>query len=154
MPVIPASSIPLAKQYLFDQIKAAVADQSDLGVYMDEPPTDPPPESDVIMVGNIEQAFEPWQIVGSGGEGWLYEKYSIVIQVSVYRGGDDPVGVLTRATGLVFQVCQVVRTDPSLGRLVLQAYPASVSYESGWSDEGASGRVTEAELKIAIEGPQ
>lgn len=151
---IPASSIPAAKQYLFNQIAAALASSKDLRVYMDEPPTDPPPESDVIVVGNVEQTFEPWEMVGSGGAGWLYEKYSIQVLVSVYRGGDEPIIVLTQATNLVYQVCSVVRTDPSLGNNVLQAYPASVNYESGWSDEGASGRITEAEIKIAIEGPQ
>lgn len=152
--VIPDSSIPAAKQYLFDQLLALFPQESGIGVYMDEPPTDPPPQDDVVMVGDIEQAWEPWELVGSGGEGWLFEKYSIDVTVSVYRGGDVPREVLTQAASLVKQVCQVVRVDPSLGGNVLQAYPASANYKSGWSDEGASGRITEVEMKIAIEAPQ
>jgi len=152
--VIPDSSIPAAKLYLFDQLTATFQGQPGIGVYLDEPPTDPPPEDDVVMVGDIEQTWEPWELVGSGGEGWLFEKYAIDVTVSVYRGGDDPRGVLTQAAALVKQVAAVVRVDPSLGDNVLQAYPASANYKSGWSDEGASGRVTEVEMKIAIEAPQ
>lgn len=148
---IPASTIPLAKVYLFNQLTAALAGTQDLKVYMDLPPNDPPNEQDVIVVGDIEQNLEPWQLVGSGGEGWLYEKYSIQVLISVYRGGDVPQVVLTQAANLVYQVCDVVRLDPSLGGNVLQAFPASANYESGWSDEGASGRVTDVEMKIAIE---
>ena len=153
-PQIPVSTIPAAKLYIFQQLMAAVGGGPDTGVYMDEPPNDPPVEADVIVVGDVEQAMEPWQMVGSGGSGWMYEKYSIDILVSVFRGGDDPVEVLTRAAALVAQVCAVIRTDPSLGGIVLQAYPASAHYQSGWSTEGASGRFTEVEMRIAIEAPQ
>ena len=152
--VIPDSSVPAAKLYLFDQLTAAFQGVPGVGVYLDEPPTDPPPEDDVVMVGDIEQTWEPWELVGSGGEGWLFEKYSIDVTVSVYRGGDEPRDVLNQAAALVKQVAAVVRVDPSLGGNVLQAYPASANYKSGWSDEGASGRVTEVEMKIAIEAPQ
>jgi hypothetical protein len=149
---IPASSIPDAKCYLFDQLTAAMAG-TPVGVYMDLPPNDPPVEDDVIVVGDIEQVMEPWQLVGSGGAGWLYEKYSIQIEISVYRGGDDARAVLTQAAALVLQVCTVVRADPSLDGNVLQAYPAGAHYQSGWSDEGASGRVTDVDMRIAIEAP-
>lgn len=151
MPTIPTSTMPAAKTYLFNQLTAAFAGTANLLVSMDLPPNDPPVEQDVIVVGDIEQSFDPWQMVGSGGQGWLYDKYTIQIMISVYRGGDEAQAVLTQAAALVYQVCQVVRTDPSLGGLVVQAYPASANYESGWSEEGASGRVTDVEMKIAIE---
>lgn len=151
---IPASTIPAVKTYLYNQLTAALAGTADLAVFMDTPPNDPPVESDVIVVGDVELGFDPWQMVGSGGQGWLYEKYSVEILISVYRGGDHAQTVLTQATNLVYQVCDVVRLDPSLGGLVVQAYPASAHFESGWSEEGASGRVTDVEMKIAVEAGQ
>ena len=147
---IPASTVPAVKAYLFAQLDTAISGQN-VKVYYAEPGPGFP--DDVIWLGDTEQTYDPTQMVGSGGQGWLYEAYHQIVEVSVFRGGDTPQAVFERACQIVAQIEAVVRADPSLGGLVTTAYPAGSNYESDWSADHM-GRITEAQVRIQIQTAQ
>jgi hypothetical protein len=141
---IPASTIPTAKLYLFNQITALINDPAVLVCY-DEPGTNQP--DDIIMVGRAERQIEPLQMVGSGQAGWLDEIYTIQVDVEVFRGGDDARAAFERACVLADQVVYVVRNDPSLGGAVIVARPEIASYEPAW-EEKHLGRIVSVIIPI------
>lgn len=147
MAAIPASTAPTAKAYLFEQMQVSLAGP-DLQVFYSEPGPGYP--DDVVYLGDTEQQEVPTQMVGSGGAGWLFELYHQVVEVDVYRGGDDPQTVYERAAALVAQIEALVRADPSLGGRVITAMPAGTHYESGW-EESHMGRITHATMRITVE---
>lgn len=147
---IPASTAPAVRQFFFDQLTASLTPDmfykdSRLLVCYDTPGPDEP--DDVVSVGKVERQFSIASMVGGGGAGWLDEKYSLTITVDVFRGGDDPQYVYSRAATLMDAVVQLIRTDPSLGGLVLIARPDRHSAEVDWDDKGL-GRHCTAELTI------
>ncbi|AEW94597.1 MULTISPECIES: hypothetical protein [Streptomycetaceae] len=148
---IPASSIPAARAYLLAQIQAnTTADpaspSSELLVCLDEP--GPYQPDDIISIGDVHQTYSPEATVGSGGSHWLLETYTITITVDVYRGGDDPAGVFSRARSLADLVVAVVRSDPSLGGAVDRGRPGGVTHEVRWDDEHKGRHCV---IEIAIE---
>lgn len=141
---IPASTVPAAVSYLHSHITTAVNDDAVLVSYGPPSPNQP---DDMIVVQNIDREVIPYQMVGSGQAGWLDERYSIEVVVSVFRGGDYGQVVLERASALADIVVAVVRTDPSLGGAVVVAHPGTVRYEQSW-DQDHKGRVVDAILSI------
>jgi hypothetical protein len=140
---IPASSAPAARQWLFEQCSAAlVADPLDknarLGVYMDEPGTPDQPE-DIVDINDIQNKFDTNALVGGGGAGWLNESFTISVDVSVFRGGDDAQAVSARAYTLAAQIIALVRADPTMGNTVLIAKPSGATY-TGAPTEDHMGR--------------
>lgn len=144
---IPVSTVPAVRAYLFTQLDAALSGQ-DVKVYYDVPGPGFP--DDFIWLGTTEQTQEPARMVGSGGAGWIDETYHQLIEVSVFRGGDESQVVFERACALVAQVEAVIRADPSLGGLVVAAHPAGTTYESDW-EASHMGRITEAQMRIQIQ---
>jgi hypothetical protein len=147
MAQIPVSTVPAVKAYLLDLMQVALAGP-DLQVYYSEPGPGYP--DDVVYLGDTEQQQKPTQMVGSGGAGWLFESYHQVVEVDVYRGGDDPQAVFERAAALVAQIESLVRSDPSLGARVITAFPSETHYESGL-EESHMGRITHATMRISVE---
>lgn len=144
---IPVSTAPQVKAYLFTQLQTAITPVtgSSLLVCYDEPGPNEP--DDIVSVGDVTtRTTTPLAMVGSGGAGWLIEDYSIEVVVDCYRGGDDPQTVTERAWALIGQVETVVRNDPSLGGLAIEAKPGSCRSESMWDDahKGRRVRVTVA----------
>lgn len=142
---IPASSIPAARAWILAGVQAQLADQTDVLVCLDEPGPNLP--DDIVCVGEVEQTYGPLDIVGSGGRLWLTEEYSVTVTVSVFRGGDDAVGVFLRARQLADLVVAVVRSDPSLGGAVDRGRPGRASHSSNWTEDH-TGRLCEIELSI------
>lgn len=142
---IPASTVPAAKLYLHSHITTLINDTSVLVSY--DPPGPFQPD-DIVMVGAVDRQVGPYQMVGSGGAGWLDETYSIEVVVSVYRGGDDARTAFERACALADQVVFVVRTDPSLGGAVVVAHPEQSRYEPTFEDEH-KGRLVTVTIPIA-----
>lgn len=104
---------------------------------------------DVVVVGDVDVSFAPLQMVGSGGAGWLDEHYTVDVVVDVVRGADDAQGAFQRAATLAAAAIDIVRQDPSLGGLVIQAAPSRLTFESNWQEDG-KGRQTTAVLSIAV----
>jgi hypothetical protein len=138
---VTASTVPLAVGYLFDNIKAAVNDPAVLVSY--GPPT-PNHPNDMIVIEGVSREAVPFQMVGSGGAGWIDETYTIEVNCWVYRGG-GPSGQVPfeRASALADIVDSVVRSDPSLGGAVVVASPERRDYTQSWDDDHA-GRLVEA----------
>ncbi|MFC0438758.1 hypothetical protein [Kutzneria buriramensis] len=150
MPVIPPSSVKAVRPALFTQLQTTITG-TDLLVSLGKPGTYNP--SDIVWVGNAHRTTKPSHMVGSGGAGWLDESYQIQVTVEVFRGGDEELVVWNRTCDLVDAVEAAVRTDPSIGGLVLWSYPQQASYDSDWEPEG-KGRLAVAELLIHFEAIQ
>ena len=146
----PVSTIPAVKAYLVALITTAVNDTTVLICY-DDPGTNQP--DDIIAVRDVEQTLAPYELVGGGGAGWLYETYKVEIVVDVYRGGDFPQLVFERACALVAIVENAIRADPSLAGRVVTARPAGTHYASSWEDDG-KGRTCAAAMTIDVEARQ
>ncbi|MER6533015.1 hypothetical protein ABT215_04170 [Streptomyces sp900105755] len=142
---IPASSIPAARTWIYEGLKAQLADQAGTLVCLDEPGPYQPDE--IVMVGDVHQQYNPENVVGSGGPYWLREDYTITVIVDVFGGGDNPLAVFARARQLADLVVAIVRSDPSLGGAVDRGKPGLVQHTSGW-DEDHKGRQTVIEIGI------
>jgi len=86
--VIPTSSAPAARLWLFTQLSAQITpDPSNpdarLIVVYDEPGPDQP--EDIVSVGAVHRTVKAKRLVGGGGPGWLDESYTVEITVDVYR---------------------------------------------------------------------
>lgn len=127
---IPASTVPAVKAFLAAAIATQVADTT-VAVSNGEPP----PQNvalDTIFVGDVHRDLLPGAVVGSGGAGWLEERYTVFVTTQVYRGDADAVTADTRAYLLAFAVEAAVRNDPSLGGLVQEARPVSSVEYTEW----------------------
>lgn len=147
---IPKSTAPAARRYLFEQFTAQIAPDPDsprssLLVCYDVPGPDEP--DDIIAVGTVTRQINVNSMVGSGGAGWLDERYTIAVIIDVFRGGDDQAATFDRASTLMDQVCAIVRTDPTLGGAVLTARPVTSQTDGEWDSDNL-GRHTVVTLDI------
>lgn len=151
---IPASTAPAVMAYLVAQLKAAPEMPATLLgdpvlVSYGIPGTYNTPAA--IAVGTrIIGTNRMEQLVGSGGAGWLYENYQLEVMTEAFLGGDDPQSVEQAAFSLWQLVSDVVRDDPSLGGLVVVAYPARWESQSSW-DPNHKGRVCQITAEIDVE---
>lgn len=150
MTLIPPSSAPVARTWLYDQLTAQLtpdplSKSSSLLVCYDQPGTNQP--DDIVAIGKVTRNVSVNSFVGGGGAGWLEERYQVAVTVDVYRGGDDSQIAYSRATALVDAVIAVVRADPSLGGAVIQARPLSDITEVEW-DEQHLGRHATSVIEI------
>lgn len=105
----------------------------------------------IIAVGTkITQQAQPYQMVGSGGAGWLYERYRLEVLISTFQGGEDPQAVQEAGWTCWQAVAGVVRADPSLGGRVVQAFPASYEMTTEW-DPDHKGFVADMTCEIEVE---
>lgn len=135
---IPSSTSPAVRAYLFAQLTASLtADpnsaQSSLLVCYDEPGPNQP--DDIVSVGKVQRQIGVNSLVGGGGAGWLDERYTVEIEIDVYRGNDDPQYVYQRSCDLADAAIAVIRTDPTLGGNVLTARPHTSNHEVTWDDQ-------------------
>ena len=142
---IPTSTAPGVKAWLAASIGGwldvdPLAEDPAVLVSYDEPIAPNQPD-DVIIVGDIVQEQQPHAMVGSGGAGFLYETYTVEIEISIYHGGDLAQQIDTRLWHIHAQLAQAIRADPSLGGQVLVAYLGGMSTSTD-VDENETGRVT------------
>jgi hypothetical protein len=149
--VIPQSTAIAVRAYMYTNLTnvlpADEANGCNLAVVYDEP--GPYEADDIVSVGNVTLDYEPGSLVGSGGAGWLRERYTLTIIADVYRGGDNAQMTFARAQYLSDLICAVVRYDPSLDELVISATPKASIVESEW-DEEHKGRHSTATVEISI----
>lgn len=142
---IPSSSAPAVRQWLFDQMTAALTPDpnsptSMLLVCFDEPGPNQP--DDIVYVGKVTRHISVNSLVGGGGAGWLEERYSVDVDIDVYRGGDDPQTVYKRCSDLADAVVAIGRTDPSMGGNVLVGKPVTSDHDVTWDDAHTGRRGT------------
>jgi hypothetical protein len=152
MTTIPASTAPAARRWLFEQLLAQIQPdpddtQSSLLVCYDEPGTNQP--GDIVSVGGVTREITISAMVGSGGAGWLEERFTIAVVIDVYRGGPDAAQTsYDRGAALLDQVVAIVRTDPTLGGAVLVGRPTE-SQTEGLVLDDHTGRQSVVNLGIA-----
>jgi hypothetical protein len=148
---IPSSTAPAARRWLYEQLLAQIqADpddqQSSLLICYDEPGTNQP--GDIISVGGVTREINVNSMVGSGGAGWLDERYTIALIIDIYRGGPDAAATsFDRSCALLDQVIAIVRADPTLGGAVLVGKPVS-SQTEGLVLDDHTGRQSVVNLGI------
>jgi hypothetical protein len=155
---IPVSTVPLAMAGLFNLIQNQLIQDpysQQVLVYYGEPGMDL--TDDMIEVGTtVRRAVKPQTFIGDYSLYALEEHYTIECLVSTWSGDPDPLASLNRAYTLVGYVETAVRTDPSLGSEVLQAFPAGTSGgQPVWTggdneDEGPIGRLCEITVMVDV----
>lgn len=135
---IPSSTAPAARRYLFTQFTAQIAPdplspKSSLLVCYDQPGPNEP--DDIVAVGIVTRQIGVNSMVGSGGAGWLDERYTVAVTIDIFRGGDDAAATFDRASLLLDQACAIVRTDPTLGGAVSTARPTTSQIDGEWDAE-------------------
>jgi hypothetical protein len=138
--MVPSSSAPAVRTYLHDQLTVTLqpdpnSPRSSLLVCYDVPGPNQP--DDIVSVGKVHRRLAANSLVGSGGAGWLEERYTVEVIVDVYRGGDDAQATYLRASSLAESVIAVVRSDPTLGGAVVVAKPITDLTEVEWDDQHA-----------------
>ena len=116
-----------------------------------EPGPDQPEDIIIVGHGGIQQTTTKMTMVGSGGAHWLWETYRIGVQIEVFRGGDDPLTTRNRCKALADAVDTAVRTDPSLGGVVLTAFPSRHDFSSAEWEANGHGRIVSCHMEIECE---
>jgi hypothetical protein len=147
---IPQTTVPAVRQYLVTQLQSAVASVTPAAEVFDGE-ADHADHENWIEVGGVRRQVSPLGLVGSGGQFWRDEKYHVDIKISCYVGGraGAMAQVNTNAYALLALVETVVRQDPSLGGLVLQANPESSDSVPSW-DETGSGALCDITTSIEV----
>lgn len=150
---IPRSTVPAAKKYIVDLLSQNVTPNANpswqLLVSYDVPNTNQPAE--IVIVGGVERMTRPFQMIGSGAAGWIYEEYDLEVIIRVLHGGDDAQDSYERAWEIIGLVEASVRSDPSLGGLVDQAFPARTRDVTADWDQSGKGRLYVLQHFIHIE---
>lgn len=141
----PVSTAPTVRAYLL----AEIAELVDAAVLVSDGPPGPNQPDDIIVIGDVDNNIEIAAVVGDGGQGWLVERYDLIITVSCYRGGDDNNEVFARAAELAGLVVEVVRQDPSLAATVLLAVPERWTSDSSW-EASYKGRLVDIDVTIKV----
>lgn len=112
-----------------------------------------------ILVGRARVQNVIESFVGSGGQHWIDERYTIEVTCFAFRGGEDQASTFTDCVALVNAVQTAVRNDPSLGLAqgsapagmgyVIQAYPARLEWTTDWSENG-QGIVVECLVEVDV----
>ncbi len=134
---IPVPTVARAKAYLLNNLTAGQyaitpADMStavlvsygEAGVY--QPP-------DIVIIGRATRTASALAMVGDGGASSLEENYTIEVRCVSWRAGDTTAeAALERAWVMASAVETLVRSDMSLGGLVVEARPRQAADVSEW----------------------
>lgn len=150
---IPTSTVPQAISALLAQIQTQIdadPDGSQILLVEGEEGTDTP--GDIILVGTDVRRSVTWEtFIGSADLDALGEAYEIDSAVSCWSGDPNPALVRTRAWQLVGYIETAVRTDPSLGGLIVVAQPfATQGGNVVWSAGETMGRLCEITVTVRV----
>ena len=144
---IPPPTVPAVKAYLFAALKARPELALPVLVSYDEPGPHQP--DDIVAVCDVDDTATVMRMVGSGAAGWLDETMTVQVVCESYRGGDEAQAVFERAAVLAAVVCDVVRLDPQLGGIAIEAKPSRISYASQWEPDH-KGRLCRATVSVSV----
>lgn len=145
--VSPVSTVPVVKAALVAALLARTEMAAPTLVSYGEP--GPYLPDDIVAVMDTAQTFDVMAMVGSGAGKWLSETFVIEVQVDCFLGGDAAQAVEERALFLASVVVDVVRVDPSIGALVIEARPASMRTTGSWEDD-RKGRRAQVVLTFTV----
>lgn len=151
---IPVSTVPTARANLISAIttQANAAGYTEPGVEVYDSAPDHETENDIIAVCGVRRRVKPMALVGSGGQFWRQEEYSIEVTIDCFVPGSN--GAMeqanTRAYQLLALVETAVRQDPSLGGIAIQAAPADSESTPHWDDAHMGARcVIVAQIEVS-----
>lgn len=149
---IPKTTAIKAKGWIFDALVAQFATDQEMTVFWDQPDASIPTQNIVVVHRIINRTTQHYRMTGTGGAGSFLESYEIELAVDCYEGGDSGVtrDLETLAWDYACTVEAVVRSDPSLGGLVIQAFPATSNDDPEW-DQEHKGRLVHIALTVAVE---
>jgi hypothetical protein len=136
---VPVSTVPKFLSYLTSGLTANLTQvdaQTALGVAYIELAANYDPFDSVVIGDAHTRTAKREQMVGTGGAGWLFESYSVDLQIVSWQGGNNFQPVTDRAWRLLGLVEGFLRSDPSCGGLVIEAYPAASKSSAGYMDNG------------------
>lgn len=142
----PASSVPVVRQWLYQQCTTAAAGFTEptVEVYLSQ--EDHASTQDLIVIGGAHRRFEPNRLVGGGGVLWGDETYTVDVDIACYVAGPDAFNdtatqdsVDTRAYKILAAVETQIRLDPSAGGAVVVLHPAGSSSQHEWDEESNGG---------------
>jgi hypothetical protein len=155
---VSASTVPAAANYLLSSISALTnVDGAEILVKIGEQSPNAPP--DIILITSVRRTVIPHTLIGSYGDGALKETYTQVVECSTFSPYGDTedfstvsAAVNERVWQLVTYVESAVRTDPTFGATVINAYPGESTTEGViWTPEGLTGLLALVEVPIHIE---
>lgn len=135
---IPVSTVPAVRAAIAAGVTALINDPS--VVVSDGPPS--VTKDDMIVIDGVTREVRYSGFVGSGGAGWLEEIYHLKVVVQSFRGGDNFPTVIARAWALTSVVETFVRTDPSIGALLIVSHPEQSDESDLWEENNKGPIVT------------
>lgn len=156
----PVSTVPAVIVYLTQVFQAELS-------------TDPNPQNITLFVGNdpgladtpdlvaivdVQRNLEHFAMVGSGMDLAMYEKYSVMIRISSAQRGAteaEAAAALTQRVWELLAYCEyAVRQDPSLGGIVLTAWPGQAQGGMVQLAPDNNGWIAELATRVDIEADQ
>jgi hypothetical protein len=153
MSTIPVSTVPAAVAALTSQIQTQVNTDpaaSTILVIAGQEGSDAPDDL-IIVARNIQRRVTERTFIGDLSAQSLEETYTIDVLCSSWSGDPDPVANMNRAWVLAGYVETAVRTDPSLGGIVLIARPAGTTDGYSRVSETPVGRLTEITVAVFVD---
>lgn len=136
---IPNTTVFPVRNYLITQLSAAVP----AGTEVFDAENTQPDREDWVLVGGARRTVGALAMVGNGGQFWRDERYQVDVTIETFTAGRNGFeDSYNRAYALLETLESVVRQDPSLGGLVLQANPKSSSDTPTWDPTGQGAIVT------------
>lgn len=133
------SSVPAVRKYLqwlFATATASFADppvKSDVSLPMDDS------SDDRVIVGGVTRHVEVLAVVGGMGAGALKENYTVEFQVQATVYGGDPFPAVDDRAYAILDACEeALRNDPTLGGLVMWAYPSGSKSDHDQDENGSA----------------
>ena len=153
----PVSTVPRVLAYLQAALQAQFnTDENPQNIYLcvGDPGEQAPP--DIVEITGVTRTTPHFAMVGDGEALALEEKYQVNVKISsAARGASQatisPV-IIARAWQLLAYVETAVRLDPSLGGIVLTAWPGkSTGGVPTWAEGNINGMICEITSTIDVE---
>lgn len=149
---IPVASVAAAITNLTSQIQTQVNTDSlaaSILVCIGDEGADSP--DDIIKISSdVRMVWTHEEFIGSFQTGALLEEYEIDILASSYSGSPDPTTIVARVWQLVGYVTTAIRTDPSLGGLLIVAQPFQAHGGNAVWTPDPVGRLCEVTVTVRI----
>lgn len=156
----PTSTVPSAIDYLVTAFQTQLstdpnADNITLFVGNDPGLADTP---DLVAITNVSRNLEHFAMVGDGEDLAMYEKYSVFVKISSAQRVATEAAAAAALTARVWQLLAyleyAVRLDPSLGGIVLTAWPGQTQGGLTIMAPDNNGWICEMSWKVDCEATQ
>ncbi len=129
----PVSTVPAAVEYLVTAFQTQLStdpNPANITLFVGNDPglADTP---DLVAITDVTRTLQHFAMVGDGEDLAMYEKYSVMVKISSAQRAATESAAAFALTERVWQLLAyleyAVRLDPSLGEIVLTAWPGQTS---------------------------